>query len=97
MARAQNLALGEMLTIAQVQALYARMGELLGQDSGSAIAIDASKLIKLDAAGVQLLTVFLRELKHSEKKVEFKNPAPVLIDSFKTLGLDNEIEFFLQH
>lgn len=96
MANPPSLPLGEVFTIAQVQEMYTRMGKLLESNVTKPLTIDGSKLIKMDAAGVQLLTVFLREIKNTEKQVVLKNPSSVLVDSFRTLGLASEIEIFIK-
>ena len=86
------VALGDTLDIAHVSALYERLSGALNQ--GREPALDGSELERVDAAGLQLLCAYGRELKSHGHAIEWRGEpaealreAAVLLDLQETLGL----------
>ncbi|GAB6039401.1 STAS domain-containing protein [Endothiovibrio diazotrophicus] len=78
--------LGEALDIAHVGELYERLVEVLRQ--GRQPALDATALERVDAAGVQLLAAYGRELKGLGGRLEWRGePAAPLREAARLLDL----------
>lgn len=82
------IALGEMLTIEQVGAMHAELGQHLG---AKRVALDAGALQRVDAAGLQLLTAFVRAAGDRGAQLEWRSPTAVLCDGARRLGLSTAL------
>ena len=54
--------------------------------------IDVSGVSAIDAAGLQLLIVFAKEVKSNNAEIVWKNPTPFFRDSVSSLDLEKRIE-----
>jgi ABC-type transporter Mla MlaB component len=77
---------GAILTIAAVCELQISLRESL--KSVSLVRLDASKVERVDAAGLQLLCAFVRDAAASGKSIRWNHPSQTLISSAKLLRLD---------
>lgn len=78
------IALGEMLTIEQVGAMHAELGRHLDAKN---MALEAGALQRVDAAGLQLLTAFVRAAENRGARLEWRSPTAALRDGARRLGL----------
>ncbi|MDH4133417.1 MAG: STAS domain-containing protein [Gammaproteobacteria bacterium] len=76
--------LGEALTIEQVSGMHAELGR---HASASPVVLDAGKLDRIDAAGLQLLTAFVLATEHRGARVEWRSPAAALREGARRTGL----------
>lgn len=80
------LRLKAQLGIREAVDLKARLGKLL-ESGGREVALDASKVEKVDTAIMQLLTAFYRSAKAQGIEVKWKNPSEGMLRSAELLGL----------
>jgi anti-anti-sigma regulatory factor len=76
--------LGETVTIEQAGALHAELGRHLGAGQ---VVVEAGGVERVDAAGLQLLTAFVRAAHGRGTQVEWRSPSAVLRDGARRLGL----------
>lgn len=81
--------MGVSITIREVNELFGLIKDRLNQDQ--TIRIDCSELEKMDASGLQLLTVLKRHAAISGIDVEWITPGDKLIRSADLLGLTTEL------
>lgn len=79
-----SVSLGDILTIAEVTAMHGELGRHLG---AGCVALDAGALQRVDAAGLQLLTAFVRAADSRGTKIEWRSPSAVLRDGARRIGL----------
>jgi len=80
--------LGETLTIEQAATMHAELGRRLGAKN---VVLDAGRLTRVDAAGLQLLAAFLRAAEGHGTGVEWRAPQPALRESARRLGLEGAL------
>lgn len=80
--------LGDILTIEQSAAMHAELGRHLGAKS---VVLDAGSLTRVDTAGLQLLTAFIRTAEGCGARVEWRAPRPALRESARRLGLEGAL------
>ncbi len=80
--------LGDSLTIEQVGALHADLSGRLGETH---LVLDAGSLTRVDTAGLQLLTSFIRTAEGRGARVEWRAPQPALRESARRLGLEGAL------
>ncbi len=78
-------ALAEECTIAGAESLKADLASLL--ESPAAVRIDASSVRRIDTAGLQVLTAFVRERSSRGGAVEWLGVTPALSEGARILGL----------
>lgn len=81
----------ERFTIAQAQQVYEQLNGLLENNDVENIVLDATDVVKIDAAGLQLLLSFYRTATKFHKPVQWRNPSEELIDCANILGLAAEL------
>jgi ABC-type transporter Mla MlaB component len=79
------LALTAECLVAGASALKARLASLL--DEPQPITLDISALQRIDTAGLQVLTGFIRERAGHGRTVEWRGTAPALTGAAQLLGL----------
>lgn len=83
-----TIALGDSLTIEQVGALYA---DLTGRLNEKHLVLDAGSLTRVDTAGLQLLTAFVRAVEGRGARVEWRAPQPALRECARRIGLEGAL------
>jgi anti-anti-sigma regulatory factor len=83
-----TIALGDSLTIEQVGALYADLAGRLGEMH---LVLDASSLTRVDTAGLQLLTAFVRAAGGRGARVEWCAPQMALRECARRIGLEGAL------
>jgi len=83
-----TIALGDSLTIEQVGALHA---DLSGRLDEKHLVLDAGSLTRVDTAGLQLLTAFLRAAEDRGARVEWRAPQPALRECARRIGLEGAL------
>lgn len=83
-----TIALGDSLTIEQVGALYADLTGRLGEMH---LVLDAGSLTRIDTAGLQLLTAFVRAAEGRGARVEWRAPQPALRECARRIGLEGAL------
>jgi ABC-type transporter Mla MlaB component len=78
------VALGEALTIEQVTTMHAELGRHLVTGT---VALEAAMLQRIDAAGLQLLTAFVRAAEGRGATIEWRAPSMALRDAARRAGL----------
>jgi len=78
------VALGDTLTIEQAAAMHTELVQHLDTTS---VVLEAGALQRIDAAGLQLLTAFVRAADGRGARVEWRAPSAVLRDGARRLGL----------
>ncbi len=58
----------------------------------ASVVIDAAEVSKIDAAGLQALTVAIVRFRTAGIKWRWHNPSPILTNAAKLLGLDRALE-----
>lgn len=56
------------------------------------LAIDASNVKRVDAAGLQALTALFLSAKSNQVTIHLLHPTELLVESIKTLGLINQLD-----
>ena len=79
------LALSAECTVADAASLKERLAGLL--DQPLAVTLDVSALQRIDTAGLQVITAFVRDRAEHDRKVEWRGSAPALTGAAKLLGL----------
>ena len=82
------IALGDILTIEQSAAMHAELGRHLGAKN---VVLDAGSLTRVDTAGLQLLTAFIRAAEGRGARVEWRAPQAALRESARRLGLEGAL------
>jgi len=82
------IALGDSLTIEQVGAMHAELSGRLGEKH---LVLDAGSLTRVDTAGLQLLTAFLRAAEGHGACVEWRAPQPALRECARRIGLEGAL------
>lgn len=77
---------GEQLTIASCAEIYAQL--LAAMAEGQAVNIDASQVIKVDTAALQLLYSFQRDARAQGLVTIWSDPSKVFCDAVDTMGMD---------
>jgi anti-anti-sigma regulatory factor len=83
--RDKVFALGAQCTIREAPALKARLTKLLGHKG--AIALDASRVERIDTACLQLLTAFVRTRHAQSRVIAWRSATAAFTDSVRLLGL----------
>ena len=86
-----NLLLPDELTIQTVSAEIIKLRESSAKLT-SAVTLDASGLVSVDTAGVQLLFALVKELKSKGCSVAWQSVPTVLSDTAKILGAGAALE-----
>jgi len=84
-ASAPAITLEPIITIGEVNKIFATLTALLSQDRD--LNIDASKVQMLDTAGLQLLLCFSQELQARHYRINWISPSPAFIQSAELAGL----------
>lgn len=80
---------GEMLTIAESAQLYATLLAELAE--GHIVAVDLSRVQRIDVAGIQVLLGFSREVALQGQSVDWGTPSETFLKSVAMLGLEAEM------
>jgi len=80
-----TLALAAECTVSDAGSLKERLAGLL--DEPQAVTLDITALQRIDTAGMQLITAFVRERAGHGRPVEWQGTAPVLATAAHLLGL----------
>tara|TARA_Y100001956_G_scaffold82779_1_gene105551 strand:- start:3318 stop:3608 length:291 start_codon:yes stop_codon:yes gene_type:complete len=83
--------LSDSLDISTVLDSAADYQEWLGLNSQ--LLIDASKVVRVDAAGVQALTSLFLSAKNHSIDIQLTQPTEVLVEAIRTLGLKDQIKW----
>lgn len=83
------LTLGERLDISQARDWHARLCAAL--DSGAPVTFEANAVQRADAAGLQLLTAFVRAARGRGLAVTWQAPSAALVHAAQLAGLANEL------
>nr|WP_100751716.1 STAS domain-containing protein [Vibrio salilacus] len=60
--------------------------------SDGSLAIDASNVKRVDAAGLQALTALFASAKSNQVTIRLLHPTELLVESITTLGLNNQLD-----
>jgi len=71
--------------VAEAASLKERLAALL--DEPQPVTLDVAALQRIDTAGLQLITAFVRERAGAGRAVEWQGTAPVLMTAAQLLGL----------
>ena len=71
--------------VSEASSLKERLAALL--DEPQPVTLDVTALQRIDTAGLQLITAFVRERAGSGRAVEWQGTAPVLATAAQLLGL----------
>jgi ABC-type transporter Mla MlaB component len=82
---ASTLALTAECTVSDAPSLKERLAGLVGEPQ--AVTLDISALQRIDTAGMQVITAFVRERTGHGRPVEWQGTAPVLATAARLLGL----------
>jgi phospholipid transport system transporter-binding protein len=74
-------------TVADAGALKASLAKLL--DDSGVVTLDVSAVQRIDTAGLQVITTFVRERESQGRQVEWRGTAPALVAAAKLLGLSS--------
>jgi ABC-type transporter Mla MlaB component len=88
--KGRTLRLDAQCTIAQANAVKARLGRLLGHEGE--VALDAGAVERIDTACLQLLAAFFRERRAAQRPVAWSKASAELIDCARLLGLSAVLE-----
>lgn len=80
-----TLALAAECTVSDALSLKERLGALL--DEPQTVTLDITALQRIDTAGMQVITAFVRERAGHGRRVEWQGTAPVLATAARLLGL----------
>jgi ABC-type transporter Mla MlaB component len=80
-----TLALAAECTVSDSVSLKERLASLL--EEPQAVTLDITALQRIDTAGMQVITAFVRERAHHGRAVEWQGTAPVLATAARLLGL----------
>ena len=80
-----TLALAADCTVSDAISLKERLAGLL--DQPQAVTLDITALQRIDTAGMQVITAFVRERAEHGRPVEWQGTAPVLATAGRLLGL----------
>lgn len=83
--RDKELALGAILALPQVGKLHARL--LAALEAGEPVSLQLGELRQVDAAGLQLLCVFVAEAARRNVPVTFCQPSAALREAVRFLDL----------
>lgn len=81
--------LGDTLTIEQVAAMHAELGRHL---HAKTVVLEVGHLRRIDAAGLQLLTAFVRAARGRGVTIDWCAPTAALRDGARRLGLDGALD-----
>jgi ABC-type transporter Mla MlaB component len=85
-----TLALAAECTVSDAGSLKERLAGLLGEPQ--AVTLDITALQRIDTAGLQVITAFVRERAGHGRPVEWRGTAPVLITAAHLLGLTSVLK-----
>jgi ABC-type transporter Mla MlaB component len=85
-----TLALAAECTVADAGSLKERLTDLLNEPR--AVTLDVTALQRIDTAGLQVITAFIRERAGLGLQVEWHGTAPVLATAAQLLGLTSLLE-----
>ncbi len=74
-------------TVADASSLKAGLAKLL--DESGVVTLDVSAVQRIDTAGLQVITTFVRERESQGRQVEWRGSAPALTAAAKLLGLSS--------
>lgn len=80
-----TLALAAECTVSDAISLKERLATLI--DEPQAVTLDIAALQRIDTAGMQVITAFVRERTSHGRTVEWQGTAPVLATAARLLGL----------
>lgn len=89
MASKTSFSCGNVLDIANADALYQRLHKSLARSS--IIELKAEQVEKVDTAGLQLFAALTIEVSKTGGKLIWKNPSKPLLDAALLLGLDRQL------
>lgn len=84
-----NVQCGEILDISKVAEFHQNLKTAIGK--GGKIVLDAAAIERIDAAALQLLTVFLRDATARKVQAQLRTPSDALIKAASLLGLNQEL------
>jgi ABC-type transporter Mla MlaB component len=84
-----NIVLDSVLTITEAGSLYNHLQSFI--DTEGDVTIDASKVQMIDMAGLQLLLVFVRELRKCQRNLHWQNPSPILKQRAELMDLSRQL------
>ena len=73
--------------MADAEALKNELARLL--DSATPVTLDISAVRRIDTAGLQVITSFVRERESRGQRIEWRGAAPALTSAAQLLGLDS--------
>jgi phospholipid transport system transporter-binding protein len=74
-------------TVADAGALKSGLAKLL--DDSGVVTLDVSAVQRIDTAGLQVITTFVRERASQGRQVEWRGTTPALVAAAKLLGLSS--------
>ncbi len=74
-------------TVADAGALKSELAKLL--DNPEAVVLDITAVQRIDTAGLQVISAFVRERASQGRTVEWQGVAPVFSSAVRLLGLDS--------
>lgn len=80
---------GEMLTVTESAQLYATLLAELAE--GHVVAVDVSRIQRIDAAAIQVLLGFSQEAGLQGQSVDWGTPSEAFLESVALLGLEAEM------
>lgn len=89
-AETTQVALEAALGIADARALHEKLGAVLA--AKTPVVMDASRVERLDAAVMQVLTAFCRAARERRLTLTWHSPSPVLQQAVRLLGLETVFE-----
>ncbi|MHB8536356.1 MAG: STAS domain-containing protein [Sulfuricaulis sp.] len=89
-AETTQVALEAALGIADARSLHEKLGTVLA--ATTPVIVDASRVERLDAAVMQVLTVFCRAARARRLTLTWHSPSPVLQQAVRLLGVESIFE-----
>lgn len=87
---AHSVVLNGALEIADINALYRSLEQALCS-TASTLTLNAEGIERIDAASLQLLTIFCREAREQGYAIQWKKPSDVLQRSAQLVGLADRL------
>lgn len=84
-----DIVLEGALGIAEAEAMHQQLSEVLNANID--ISIESEKLVRVDAAGAQLLYAFVKEAKGRSLTVTWKSVSNTLLETLTILGLSENM------
>lgn len=87
--RTVKVTCGEVVDISTVRTLHGALSEAL--ESGAPIEIDGSSVVRVDAAGLQLLCAFVKDATTYGRKISWVGPTQAFADAARFLRVDDQL------